>query len=69
MDILTSILGVGDFERVRASSIEIELFGRHCRVMSVEDLIRAKETLGREKDLLSAKELRALIAKKSQEPG
>jgi hypothetical protein len=68
VDILTSILGVGDFERVRASSIEIELFGRRCRVMSVEDLIRAKETLGRDKDLLSVRELRALMEKKSSQP-
>lgn len=69
LDILTSILGVGDFERVRASSTEIELFGRRCRVMSLDDLISAKETLGREKDLLSARELRALREKKSQQPG
>jgi hypothetical protein len=44
VDILMSILGVGDFERVPASSIEVELFGRRCRVMPVEDLIQAKET-------------------------
>lgn len=64
VDILTSILGVGDFERVRASSMEVELFGRRCHVMSLEDLIRAKETLGREKDLLSARELRAIKEKR-----
>jgi predicted nucleotidyltransferase len=69
VDVLTSILGIGDFERVRASSIEIELFGRRCRVMSLEDLIQAKEALGREKDLLSARELRALREKKSQQSG
>jgi predicted nucleotidyltransferase len=69
VDILTSILGVGDFERVRASSIEVELFGSRCRVISLEDLIQAKETLGREKDLLCAKELRAVRAKKPQQPG
>jgi hypothetical protein len=68
VDILTSILGVGDFQRVLASSIEVELFGRRCRVMSLEDLIQAKETLAREKDLLSARELRALREKKSQPP-
>ncbi|MGH8209647.1 MAG: nucleotidyltransferase [Steroidobacteraceae bacterium] len=63
VDILSSILGVGDFERVRAASIEIELFGRRCRVISLEDLIRAKEALGREKDLLAVKELRAIREK------
>jgi hypothetical protein len=60
---LSSILGVGDFERVRAGSIEIELLGRRCRVISLENLIQAKEALGREKDLLAVKELRAIREK------
>lgn len=60
LDVLSSISGVGDFERVRAKSVEIELFGRQCRVISLDDLIRAKEALGREKDLLAVKELRGI---------
>jgi hypothetical protein len=60
VDVLSSILGVGDFDRVRAASIQVELFGRYCRVISLDDLIRAKEALGRDKDLLAAKELRAV---------
>ena len=60
VDVLSSILGVGDFDRVRAASIQVELFGRNCRVISLDDLIRAKEALGRDKDLLAAKELRAV---------
>jgi predicted nucleotidyltransferase len=66
VDILSSIMGVGDFERVRAQSLEIELGGRRCRVISVEDLILAKESLGRDKDLLAAKELRAVLEKEKQ---
>jgi hypothetical protein len=66
VDVLSSITGVGDFERVREASIEIELFGRRCRVISVEDLIRAKEALGREKDRFAAKELRAIQEKNKQ---
>jgi predicted nucleotidyltransferase len=60
VDILSSILGVGDFDRVRVASIEVELFGRSCRVISLDDLIQAKEALGRDKDLLAVKELRAV---------
>ena len=60
---LSSILGVGDFQRVHAQSAEIELFGRRCRVISLDDLIQAKEALGREKDLLAVKELRAIRAR------
>ena len=62
VDLLSSITGVGDFERVRSASLEIELFGRRCRVISVEDLIAAKQAMGREKDLIAVKELQAIIA-------
>ena len=61
LDILSSIKGVGDYARVREASIEIELFGRRCRVISIEDLVRAKESLARPKDLLAAQELRAIL--------
>lgn len=67
VDILGSITGVGDFEQVRAGSVEVELFERKCRIISVEALIRAKEALGREKDLLAVKELRAISAKTAPE--
>lgn len=61
LDILSSIKGVGDYARVREASVEVEIFGRRCRVISIEDLIRAKESLGRPKDLLAAQELRAIL--------
>ncbi len=47
--------------------VEIELFGARCRVISLEDLIRAKEALGREKDRLAVKELRAIAEKRQRE--
>ncbi len=66
VDVLSSILGIGDFARVRAASIEIEFFGRRCRIISLEDLIQAKESLGRDKDLFAAKELRAIREKRGK---
>ena len=66
VDVLGSILGLGDFDALRRDAVEIPLFGRRCRVISLEDLIRAKEAMGREKDLLTAKELRAIAAKRKQ---
>lgn len=63
VDFLGSITGVGDFHRVRAAAVEIELFGRRCRVMSLPDLIAAKLALGRDKDLLAAKELQSIADK------
>ena len=61
LDVLGAISGVGDFARVAANAVQVELFGRRVKVISIEDLILAKETLGRDKDLMAAKELRAIL--------
>jgi hypothetical protein len=67
IDLLGSVKGVGDFERVRAASIEIELFGRPCRVISIEALIEAKQAMGRDKDMIAVKELRAILERKNRD--
>jgi predicted nucleotidyltransferase len=64
VDVLGNVLGIGDYQALALHAIEIPLFGRRCRVISLEDLIKAKEAMGREKDLLTAKELRAIAAKR-----
>lgn len=64
IDILTSVLGVGDFAQLRERAVHAEIFGVRCAVISLEDLIAAKEAVGREKDVLTAKELRAIAAKR-----
>lgn len=66
VDILSSVLGIGDFHRLRNSAEAYEIGGRIYQVISLEDLITAKEAVGREKDLLAAKELRAIAAKRAQ---
>lgn len=66
VDVLGSVLGIGDYQTLVSHAIEIPLFGRRCRVISLPDLIKAKEALGREKDLLTAKELRAIAAKRGK---
>jgi hypothetical protein len=60
IDFLTSITGIGDFQRVRSGAVEVELFGRRCLVMSLPDLIAAKRAMGRDKDQLAAQELEAI---------
>ena len=60
IDFMTSITGIGDFNRIQAQAVEIELFGHRCRVMSLADLIAAQLALGRDKDLLAARELQAI---------
>lgn len=67
IDLLGSIKGVGGFDRVREGSVEIELFGRRCRVISIEALIEAKQAMGREKDMIAVKELRAIAEKQKQD--
>ena len=66
VDMLSSVLGVGDFARLKSNADELVVDGRTYRVMSLSDLIASKEALGREKGLLTAKELRALAAKRSE---
>ena len=64
IDIITSVLGVGEFARLRERAMRADIFGVSCAVISLEDLIAAREALGREKDLLTAKELRAIAGKR-----
>ena len=63
LDLLGRITGVGDYARVARDAVEVELFGRRMRAIGLDDLIAAKEALGRDKDLIAAKELRAIREK------
>lgn len=63
LDLLGSITGIGDYARVARDAVEIDLLGRRIRAISLDDLITAKEALGRDKDLIAAKELRAIREK------
>lgn len=47
---------------IKANSETFEMAGRICSLISLPDLVRAKEFMGREKDVLAAKELRAIAA-------
>jgi predicted nucleotidyltransferase len=62
LDVLSKVLGVGDYTRLKQQAPEFLIFGRRCPVISLPDLITAKEAVGREKDLLAVKELRAIAA-------
>lgn len=66
LDIISEVTEVGDFEQVKMNSVEIELFGRKCKVISVDALIKAKEKMGRPKDKLVVAELRALRNRSSK---
>ena len=69
IDILSSVLGVGDFATLKMNAEDFEINGRVYHVISLDDLIVAKEAMGREKDLLAAKELRAIAAHRKKQKG
>ncbi len=66
LDIISDVTEVGNFEQVKENSVEIELFGYKCKVISVEALIKTKEKLGRPKDNLVVAELKALRRENSK---
>jgi predicted nucleotidyltransferase len=63
VDLISQVTGVGDFERVSRNAVKVELFGHSCKVISIEDLIRAKEAIGREKDIAMVKQLKVILEK------
>jgi predicted nucleotidyltransferase len=69
VDILSPITGLGDFEALKANAEWIEVGGKRCRLISLPDLILAKEAMGRERDLMAAKELRAIAVKLDRKKG
>jgi hypothetical protein len=60
IDLLGRISGVGDFSDVWKDSVQVELNGKPCRVLSLDALIRAKEALGRPRDLQAVLQLKAI---------
>jgi predicted nucleotidyltransferase len=65
LDILSSITGVGDFNELKKTCIEIKIYGFNCKLISIEDLIKAKLAIKRPKDLEVVKELEVIkISKK-----
>jgi cyclohexa-1,5-dienecarbonyl-CoA hydratase len=60
LDLIGEVVGLGQYSPVRASSITLDLFGRSCRVLSLEGLIQAKRATGRSRDAAALPELEAL---------
>ncbi len=64
VDFITSVLGVGDFMQLSKNAETIKIKDQSINVISLSDLIVAKQALGREKDKLAATELLAIQSKK-----
>lgn len=52
-DIVTTMHGLGDFTSELKNTIEVPLGSVKVKVLLLERIIKSKETIGREKDLLS----------------
>jgi predicted nucleotidyltransferase len=63
LDLISNVVGVGEFSEVSKSAVEISIFGSKCKIISLHDLIRCKKTLKRPKDLLVAAELEIIHSK------
>ena len=67
LDLLAEIPGLGTYERLRAHSVSLPLYGSEVLVLDLENLIRAKEATGREKDRRQLPELQSLLALRRQQ--
>lgn len=63
LDILSQTQPAGNFAEIKNRSFEIPLYGRKCRVISIDDLIKVKEKMNRPKDLQTVRELRLIKQK------
>lgn len=63
LDILGEVSGVGSFNEIIGRAQTIEVYGKRVKIISLDDLIRAKQWLGRPKDLATVLELQVIKEK------
>jgi hypothetical protein len=60
IDLLGEVAGIGQYADAVAASELTTLFGRSCRILTLDALIRSKRAAGRPRDLEAVKELETL---------
>lgn len=60
IDCLSEVAGIGGYDAALQASVPVALAFGQCRMLSLDALIRSKETLGREQDLAALRQLRAI---------
>jgi hypothetical protein len=68
LDCLSEVAGVGDFDAVLKESQIVSFPFGDCYILKIESLIRAKQAVGRQHDLLAVQQLAAIKAKLDQQP-
>jgi predicted nucleotidyltransferase len=66
IDCLSEVAGIGGYDTVLEASVPVTLSFGQCRMLSLDALIRSKETLGREQDLAALRQLRAIRERTAQ---
>ena len=66
LDLLGSLIEVGNYQEVSRHANEISIFAMPCRVLQIETLLRIKEGMGRPKDRQVALELKAILEKEKR---
>ncbi|MGZ3743506.1 MAG: hypothetical protein ACXVBQ_06575 [Pseudobdellovibrionaceae bacterium] len=57
LDIMSELPPIGSFNTIKKNSLEISLYGHRCKVISLEDLIKIKQSMSRPKDQETLREL------------
>ncbi len=57
LDILGELPAVGTFEEISSRATTMDLQGKKIKLISIDDLIKAKKALGRPKDIATIYEL------------
>ncbi len=65
LDLIGDVPGLGSYESVRGWAEPVDVYGYPILVLTLEGLIRAKQTTRRPKDLLLLPELQSLLALRS----
>ncbi len=63
LDVMSKLPPVGDYKEIEKNSIELSVYGYQCKVISIDDLIRIKESMNRPKDkeaLLDLKKIKSI---------
>lgn len=64
LDIISDVQPAGNFHEIKSRALELQLYGYKCQVISIEDLIKVKESMQRPKDLATLEELKIILANK-----
>jgi len=68
LDCLGEVAGIGDFDAVLQESQRVSFPFGDCYILKIEALIRAKQAVGRQHDLITVQQLSAIKDRLDQQP-